>query len=158
MRGKGTLKKSNGIEPPPAPTITRRPRHESAATAVARVAFTPTQSSNVCCTDSAGELANLVCSIRTTRDAVVRSVLDGPALVWLQLRIDGDDSCTGQQAKELDRIDCQAADANYDGGTARRDAGKRRHASIDCSFRDLVAKEAQRFHGTCEHVRLHHVR
>ena len=119
------MKKSKGIEPPPAPTIVRRPRHESAATAVASVASTPDAIQDECRPDSAGELANLVRGVRTARDDVVGAVLAGQLQSGFA-PVDGDDSCSGQLAKELDRIEAQTADADHDRGAAGPDAGKRR--------------------------------
>src|SRR4029077_17514 len=45
-------------------------------------------------------------------------------------RVDRDDARAGEQAKELDRIQPQAADADDDSGAARPDPGKRR---LDCA-------------------------
>ena len=70
--------------------------------------------------DSAGELANLVRGVRTTRDDVVGAVLASQLQSGFG-RVDGDDSCAGQLAKELNRIEAQTADADHDRGAARPD-------------------------------------
>ena len=78
-----------------------------------------------CRPDSAGELANVIRGIRTTRDDVVGAVLASQLQSGFA-RIDGDDSCARQLAKELNRIESQTADADHDRGAARPDRRKRR--------------------------------
>ena len=73
----GTLKKSNGIEQPPAPTMATQ---------------------DECRPYSAGELGNVIRRIRTAHDDVIGAVLAGqPGFS----RVDRDDSRAGQLTKEL---------------------------------------------------------
>jgi hypothetical protein len=84
----GILEKSKGIEPPPAPTMAKRPRQARAATPVASVALIPTQSKmNVApipplsariCSAAAGPLA----TASSAPSSLVGSGL-GPDLAYL---------------------------------------------------------------------------
>ena len=117
----GTLKKSNGMEPPRADHgEAAAPRQCRDRCGEGRVHSDAVQ--DECRPDSSGELTNLVRGIRTTQHGVVGAALSGqpqPGFV----RIDSDDSCASQLPKKLNRVESQPADSNHDRHAARPDRG-----------------------------------
>src|SRR5262245_23582727 len=91
--------------------------------------------------DAAALFANLLGCARTRGDSVIGAVLAGQLLPGLA-RIDGDNSGTGQEAKELDRIQAQTTDADHDRGTTWPDPGKRWFYDAIC--RDAGIRERRR--------------